>query len=70
MFNASLPQFLSRSVVRQLETDGRFELLELTRPNFYIEIMTLVADLQDFRPGEPVDPQTIAIDQKTRRADT
>lgn len=45
MLHAGLPKLLGRPVVGQLETDGGFELLELARTYFDVEIVPFVADL-------------------------
>lgn len=70
MFNAGLPQFFSRPMIRQFKTNRGFELFEFTGSNFNIEIMAFVADFQNFRPCEPINSQTITINQETRSADS
>lgn len=55
MLHACLPQLLGGAVVGQLEPDRRLEFLELAWSQLYVKIVTLVADLQDLRPREPVD---------------
>lgn len=68
MLHARLPQLLGRPVVGQLEADGGFELLELARTYFDVEIVPLVADLQDLGPGEAVYSQPVAVHQQAGRA--
>lgn len=58
MLDARLPQLLSSAMVSQLEADGRLELLELPGPQLHVEVVTLVADLQDLGPREPIDAES------------
>lgn len=44
MFYACFPQLLGGTMILQLESDGRFVLLELTRPNLDVEVVTFVRD--------------------------
>ena len=41
----------------------------LARPDLDVEVVALVGDLEDLAPGEAVDAQTVAIDEKTAGAD-
>lgn len=50
-------------MVGQLEADGRFVLLELTRSDFYVEVVALVRYFEDFRPSEAVDAQSMGTDR-------
>lgn len=68
MFNASLPKLLSGAMIGQLEPDGRLELLELPRSNLDVEIVPLIADLQNLGPGETIHLQPVSINQKARSA--
>lgn len=68
MLHARFPQFFGRPVIGQLETDRGLELFELARSYFDVEIVTFVADFQNFRPGKTVDAQPISVDQQTGRA--
>lgn len=45
MLDAHLPQLLRGSVIGELETDRRFELLEFTWPYLDVKIVPLVGDL-------------------------
>lgn len=65
MFDADLPQFLGCSVTRELESNGRLELLESSRSYFDVKVVSLVRYFEDLGPSESVDPETIAINQKT-----
>lgn len=70
VFDARFPQLLGSSVIGEFETDGGLELLKFARSYFDVEIMAFVAYLQDFRPGEPVDPQSVAVNEETGCTDT
>lgn len=59
MLHTGLPQLLRRLMGGQLETDRRFVLLEFTRSDLKVEVVTLVRNLQDLGPREPIDPQSI-----------
>ena len=50
-------------MVRELESDGGFELLELAGANLDVKVVPFVGNLEDFGPSESVDPQSIAEDQ-------
>ena len=62
IFHACFPQFLGFSVVGQLEADGGLVALKLPGANLHEEVVTLVGDLENFRPREPVDPQSAVRD--------
>lgn len=61
MLDACFPEFLGCPVVRQFETNGRFELLELAGSDLDVEIVPLVRNLKDLRPCEPVDPKPVPV---------
>lgn len=52
-------KFLSTS------TQARY-WFHLSRSNFDVEVIPLVGDLEDFGPSEPVDAQTVAVDEEAR----
>lgn len=58
MLDASLPQLLGGTMVLQLEADRRFVLLELTRPDLDVEVVSLVGDFQNFGPCETIDSES------------
>lgn len=68
MLHACFPQLFGRPMIGQLETNRGLELFELARSNFDVEIVTFVANFQNFRPGKTVDAQPISVDQQTGRA--
>lgn len=59
MFDTSLPQLLSCAMVGELEADGGLELLELAGPQLHVEVVPLVADLQNLWPRETVDAESV-----------
>lgn len=38
--------------------------LHLAGPDFDVEVVPLVGDLEDFWPGKPVDPQPVSVDEE------
>lgn len=44
------------------------EVSHLSRPDLNVEVVPFVGDLQDLWPGEPVDPQSIPVDQQAAAA--
>lgn len=69
VLHARLPQLFRRPVVLQLEADRRLVLLELARTDFDVEVVALVRDLQDLRPGEPIDTKSAnEVDKGARLA--
>lgn len=40
----------------------------LSRPDLDVEVVPLVGDLEDLWPGEPVDPESVSVDQQTAAA--
>lgn len=36
----------------------------LSRPNLDVKVVPLVGDLEDFGPGEAVDPQPVSVDEQ------
>ena len=69
VFDACLPQSFCGFVIGQLESDGRFELLELSGTNLDVEVVPFVGNLEDLRPSESVDPEAVAEDQDAGGAD-
>lgn len=61
MFDARLPQLLGGAVVGELEADRGLELLELSGPQLHVEVVPLVADLQDLGPREAIDTEPTYI---------
>ena len=68
MLHTDLPEPLGRAMVAQLEPDRRLELLKLARTKFDEESVSLVRNLDDLRPGKPVDPESVSIDEDSGRA--
>lgn len=68
VFDAGLPEFLGGAMVGQLEADRRLELLELAGSQLHVEIVPLVADLQNLGPREPVYTQFLSVHEQTRGA--
>lgn len=40
----------------------------LSRSDLDVEVVPLVGDLEDLRPGEPVDPEPVSVDQQPAAA--
>lgn len=55
MLDASFPQFFRSTMVGQFEANRRFILLKFTGTNFYVEIVTFIRNLQNFRPCKAID---------------
>lgn len=55
MLNCGFPQSLGKPVVSQLEAYRALELFKLSRPDFDVEVVALVTDLEDLWPCETVD---------------
>lgn len=64
MFDTRFPQLLCSPMIRQLEADGRLVLLELSGPDLDVEVVALVGNFEDFRPGKAVDAQSEKSDKK------
>ena len=54
------------------ETRRNVKLLRtyLARTNFNVEVISFEGYFQNLSPGEPVDSQTVAVDEETARADS
>ena len=55
MFDAGFPQSFGGFVIGQLESDGGFELFELSGTNFDVKIVPFVGNFEDFWPRKTVD---------------
>lgn len=42
----------------------------LARPDFDVEVIPLVRNLEYFRPSKPVDPQPVSVDKQAARANS
>lgn len=58
VFDARLPKALGGLVISQLEPDRGFVRIELSRSDFDVEVVSLIRDLQNLGPGEPIDSQS------------
>jgi hypothetical protein len=65
MFDARLPQFLGGAMIGELEADGCLVLFELSRADFDVEVVALVGDFENLRPGEAVDAQSAKEKRKS-----
>lgn len=66
MLDTRLPQLLGGAMVAEFEPDSRLELLELSGTQLHVEVVPLVADLQDLGPREPVDAEPGGREQTIR----
>lgn len=46
----------------------RRRVFHLSRSDLNVEVVPFVGDLQDLWPGEPVDPQSVSVDQQAAAA--
>lgn len=40
-------------------------LIYLSRADFNVEVASFIGDLEDFWPGESVDPEAVSVDEQT-----
>ena len=52
-------------MVAELESDGRFELLELPGSEFDEESVSFVRNLDNLGPRESVDSKSVAVDENS-----
>ena len=69
VLDAGLPEALRRAVVGQLEAQCTFVLLKLPGADLDVEVVALVADLENLRPAEAVDAEAVAEDVQPTAAD-
>ena len=66
VLDGDLPQALGRLVVGAAEADRGLVLLELAGPQLQVEVVALVADLEDLGPREAVDAQVVPEHEQAR----
>lgn len=40
-------------------------VIHLSRADLNVEVASFIGDLEDFWPGEPVDPEAVSVDEQT-----